>query len=113
MGVIEQMKRDYYEVLGVSRGADADEIKKAYRKLARQYHPDVNKAPDAEEKFKEVKEAYERAKSEAKAAFVRAGWGIQLAERDGHTITPWIVTSCSARWRGGQYSMDLELERRG
>ncbi|MDA5110321.1 hypothetical protein O3V59_18330 [Brevibacillus thermoruber] len=51
--------------------------------------------------------------AEAKAAFVRAGWGIQLAERDGQTITPWIVTSCSARWRGGQYSMDLELERRG
>jgi molecular chaperone DnaJ len=58
MGV-EQLKRDYYEVLGVDRGASEEEIKKAYRKLARQYHPDVNKAPDAEEKFKEVKEAYE------------------------------------------------------
>lgn len=53
------MKRDYYEVLGVSKDAGADEIKKAYRKLARQYHPDVNKAADAEEKFKEVKEAYD------------------------------------------------------
>lgn len=53
------MKRDYYEVLGVAKGADAEEIKKAYRKLARQYHPDVNKAADAEEKFKEVKEAYD------------------------------------------------------
>jgi len=52
-------KRDYYEVLGVGRGASADEIKKAYRKLARQYHPDVNKEPDAEAKFKEVKEAYD------------------------------------------------------
>lgn len=52
-------KRDYYEVLGVDRNASADEIKKAYRKLARQYHPDVNKAPDAEAKFKEVKEAYD------------------------------------------------------
>ncbi|MEW9104003.1 molecular chaperone DnaJ [Paenibacillus sp.] len=52
-------KRDYYEVLGVAKGAGDDEIKKAYRKLARQYHPDVNKAADAEDKFKEVKEAYD------------------------------------------------------
>jgi molecular chaperone DnaJ len=51
-------KRDYYEVLGVSRNASKDEIKDAYRKLAMQYHPDRNKAPDAEEKFKEISEAY-------------------------------------------------------
>lgn len=52
-------KRDYYEVLGVSKTASKDEIKSAYRKLAKQYHPDINKEPGAEEKFKEVQEAYD------------------------------------------------------
>ena len=52
-------KRDYYDVLGVKKGSSDQEIKKAYRKLAKQYHPDVNKASDAEEKFKEINEAYE------------------------------------------------------
>jgi len=52
-------KRDYYEVLGVSRTASADEIRAAYRKLARQYHPDVNKSADASTRFNEVQEAYD------------------------------------------------------
>ena len=51
-------KRDYYEVLGLSKGASDEEIKRAFRKLAKQYHPDVNKDPDAESKFKEIGEAY-------------------------------------------------------
>ena len=51
-------KRDYYEVLGLSKGASDEEIKRAFRKLAKQYHPDVNKEPGAEEKFKEIGEAY-------------------------------------------------------
>lgn len=53
------MKRDYYEVLGIDKNADASAIKKAYRKLAKKYHPDTNKDdPNAEQKFKEVTEAY-------------------------------------------------------
>ncbi|HEV2122836.1 MAG TPA: molecular chaperone DnaJ, partial [Chloroflexota bacterium] len=52
-------KRDYYEILGITRTAAADEIKRAYRQLARKYHPDVNKEPDAESRFKEITEAYE------------------------------------------------------
>ena len=48
-------KRDYYEVLGLSKGASQDEIKRAYRQLAKKYHPDINKEPGAEDKFKEIK----------------------------------------------------------
>lgn len=55
----EWLTKDFYQVLGVSQEADAAQITKAYRKLARQYHPDVNKSPDAEEKFKGISEAYD------------------------------------------------------
>lgn len=51
--------KDYYEILGVKRDAKEAEIKSAYRKLARKYHPDVNKEKGAEEKFKDINEAYE------------------------------------------------------
>lgn len=61
-------KRDYYEVLGISKDATPEEIKKTYRRLARKYHPDVNKEPDAAEKFKEVKEAYEVLNDDQKRA---------------------------------------------
>jgi len=72
-------KRDYYEVLGINRSASTNEIKKAYRKMARQYHPDVSEDPHAEEKFKEVNEAYEVLSNESKRAtydnFGHAGLG--------------------------------------
>lgn len=61
-------KRDYYEVLGVSKSASKDEIKKAYRKLAKEFHPDKNKAADAATKFNEVQEAYDILSDEQKRA---------------------------------------------
>lgn len=67
-------QRDYYEVLGIQRGASADEVKSAFRKMARQYHPDVNKEADAEERFKEINEAYAVLSDEDKrAAYDRYG----------------------------------------
>lgn len=61
-------KRDYYEVLGLSKGASKEEIKKSFRKLAAKYHPDVNKDADAEDKFKELQEAYGVLSDEQKKA---------------------------------------------
>lgn len=66
--------RDYYKILGVTRTAAAEDIKKSYRRLARKYHPDVSKEKDAEQKFKEVQEAYEVLKDpEKRAAYDQLG----------------------------------------
>ena len=70
--------KDYYKIMGLSKDASQEEIKRTYRKLARKYHPDVSKEKDAEEKFKEVGEAYEVLKDpEKRAAYDQlsaAGW---------------------------------------
>jgi curved DNA-binding protein len=66
--------KDYYQILGLGRSADADEVKRAYRKLARKYHPDVSKERNAEDKFKEVQEAYEVLRdSDKRAAYDHLG----------------------------------------
>jgi curved DNA-binding protein len=73
--------KDYYKVMGVARDATEPQIKQAYRKLARKYHPDVSKEPDAEARFKEVGEAYEVLRSpEKRAAYDRLGTGPRPGE---------------------------------
>ncbi len=67
-------QRDYYEILGVSRSASSDEIKRAYRKLVKQYHPDINDGPDADTRIKEINEAYEvLSDTQKRAAYDRFG----------------------------------------
>src|SRR6185369_3977712 len=76
--------KDYYSILGVERDAGADVIKKAYRKLAQKYHPDVSKDPQGEEKFKEIAEAYETLRDpEKRAAYDQLG-----KQRPGQDFTP-------------------------
>src|SRR6202167_105738 len=74
--------KDYYKVMGVARDATEAQIKQAYRKLARKYHPDVSKEKDAEARFKEVGEAYEVLKSaEKRAAYDQLGQGPRPGEQ--------------------------------
>ena len=73
--------KDYYKILGVERGAGDDEIKKAYRKLARKYHPDVSKEANAKEKFQEASEAYETLRDkEKRAAYDSLGSGFRQGQ---------------------------------
>jgi curved DNA-binding protein len=76
--------KDYYKILGVERGASDEEVKKAYRKLARKYHPDVSKETNAKEKFQDVAEAYETLKDKEK----RAGYDSLGSHRPGQDFRP-------------------------
>src|SRR5580704_9047468 len=96
--------KDYYGTLGVARGADAEEIKRAYRKQARKYHPDVSKEKNAEEKFKEVQEAYEVLRdSDKRAAYDQLGRDY----RPGQQFRPPPDWEQRFSYSGGQHFSDL------
>src|SRR5207245_309236 len=92
--------KDYYAVMGVDRKASAEEIKNAYRKLARKYHPDVSKEKDAEEKFKDLGEAYETLRDpEKRAAYDQLG-----SHRPGQEFRP--PPGWERQFGGGSFSFD-------
>lgn len=105
-------KRNFYEVLGVEKSASADEIRAAYRKLARQYHPDVNKAKDAPAKFNEVQEAYDVLSDEQKRkAYDRLGDRYAEAGRPGpagNGGSPHYTWSNVGGPGGGEVDFDME-----
>jgi len=95
--------KDYYSILGVRKDADSSDIQKAYRKLARKYHPDVNSSPEAEEKFKEINEAHEVLKdSEKRAKYDRFGSAWKQAQNTGSTPPGFEDIFSTFTSRGGE-----------
>ncbi len=91
-------QKDYYETLGVSRDADDDTIRKAFRKLSKKYHPDLNHAPGAEQKFKEVNEAYQvLSDPQKRAAYDQMG--LLMVRRDSAMVVKpaGLVTSVAVK----------------
>jgi molecular chaperone DnaJ len=117
-------ERDYYELLGISRGADEGDIKKAFRRLARELHPDVSSAPDAEERFREVVEAYEvLSKPETRELYDRYGHaglrsgGFQPGHFDFGSLSDLFaaffgddLVGARARSRGPDLAAEVEIE---
>src|ERR671922_1699409 len=120
-------ERDYYELLGVSRNASEGEIKKAFRALARELHPDVSDAPDAQERFREVVEAYEvLSKSETRDLYDRfghaglRGGGFRPSQFDFGSLTDLFsaffgddlfgVGARPSRSRGADLGVSVEIE---
>jgi curved DNA-binding protein len=119
--------KDYYAILGVHRGASSEEIKKAYRKLAHKYHPDVSKDPAGEEKFKEIAEAYETLRNtEKRAAYDQLGthrpgqdfqpppdWGKQFGEEqfsfEGVDLADLFAGLAADRHRPGQQTGQFRI----
>lgn len=118
MGTKKMAERDYYEVLGVPRSATQEQVRAAYRKLARELHPDVNKAADAQEKFAEVQAAYDVLGEPEKRAqydrFGRAGPGFAGGAGEGAHYT-WtnVGSRGAARGRGAGGGADFDLDDLG
>ena len=122
------MPRDYYEILGVPRNASKDELKKAFRQLARQYHPDVSSESDAEERFKEINEAYTVLNDDQKrAAYDRFGHAgvnatavfpaaVSAADFPASTrfsrrsSAGWVASAVARRQRGPVQGRDLRYD---